>query len=211
MKALEKLNPDLIGYIEKSHLMTFFRHPLCVIPYTDGLEDKISPINGYINMMVTSRLNLISKMEADKDYLSLINIVERPFRLEYAIKYLNFISDTEYWDIVDFIWTDSEIPSIHIELWKTIFNSRKYANPTLKTAAFKDLPEQVTIYRGGNKKGLSWTTNRETAEWFAKRFSLNQTVMTAVVNKSNILHYTNSRNEQEIVAAPSSVNVLSEE
>ncbi|MCG3884133.1 hypothetical protein I3271_05485 [Photobacterium leiognathi] len=211
MNTLEKLNPELIGYIEECHFMTFFRHPLCVMPYSKGTEDKELAVNGMINTLVSGRTKIIMDLESKGDYASILHLVERPFRLEYAIKYLHLVSDFEYWDIVDYVWTDSENPSVNLDLWERIFSNRKYSNPSLKSKTVNTLPKEVTIYRGGNHKGLSWTLDKSQAEWFAKRFDSNQTVMIATVNKADILHYTDSRGEQEIVASPSRVNVLFEE
>ena len=63
----------------------------------------------------------------------------------------------------------------------------------------------VTIYRGvdvNNYKGLSWTTDKDIAEWFAKRFVTNGDkcyVFTGKINKKEILTVFNCRNEKEVV------------
>lgn len=72
-----------------------------------------------------------------------------------------------------------------------------------------DLPDVVTLWRGTSKlaiaeasKGFSWTTDRDTACWFAMRFAdLNgsQLVLTADVAKANIVLFHTGRNESEAV------------
>lgn len=207
----ETLSPSLLGYIEECHLMTFFRHPFCVMPYAKGAEKESSQINAMINHMVEKRESMIMDMESEGNYTAVLSIVERPFRLEYALKYLHLVNDYEYWDIVDYVWTDSESPSVNLNVWESIFKINKSSNPTLKTKTVKTMDSVVTVYRGGDEKGLSWTLDKEKAAWFATRFNSNQLLMTGLVHKSDILHYTDSCGEQEIVALPSSVNVINEE
>lgn len=73
----------------------------------------------------------------------------------------------------------------------------------LNFSTYESLPEQIKIYRGeqfgGNRKGLSWTMDRNIAEWFAKRFQKNGYVKSGIAYKDDILAYFNCRNEKEIV------------
>ena len=72
---------------------------------------------------------------------------------------------------------------------------------------YRDLPSTFRVYRGvavgRNPKGLSWTRNLSTAEWFAKRFDTKDKkgfIQTAVISRSDALAYFNTRGEDEIVA-----------
>lgn len=69
--------------------------------------------------------------------------------------------------------------------------------------AYNDLPEQVIAYRGVQPgepvKGFSWSLNLNTAQWFSKRFSDEGQVYSATINKSDVIAYINSRDEQEII------------
>jgi hypothetical protein len=74
---------------------------------------------------------------------------------------------------------------------------------------FKNLPDEITIYRGyrkrKNKKGLSWTLSKERAEWFSRRFARTDSeaaVVKRVVKKSQVLAYFNGRKEDEILLKP---------
>ena len=72
-----------------------------------------------------------------------------------------------------------------------------------------ELPDVVTLWRGTRDlpfsdaaKGYSWTTDRDTACWFAMRFAAqNNTplVLTADVAKSDIALFTQDRSESEAV------------
>ena len=73
----------------------------------------------------------------------------------------------------------------------------------------KQLPERVQIFRGTSalshgeaERGLSWTTNRDVACWFAMRFANangNPLVLRTEVARELILYYNNDRKENEVV------------
>lgn len=70
--------------------------------------------------------------------------------------------------------------------------------------AYQMLPNTVDIYRGiaskSNLNGISWTTNFETAKWFANRWNKNGYVVKAKIFKNNVLSYYLRRGEYEIIA-----------
>jgi hypothetical protein len=85
-------------------------------------------------------------------------------------------------------------------------------------AAGDALPEgdKFSLYRGvagrgaaRRVRGLSWTANRERAEWFAKRAFLHDpAIYTVMANRSDIWAYTNQREEEEfIVLLPAQARV----
>ena len=73
---------------------------------------------------------------------------------------------------------------------------------------FVGLDEVVTVYRGvtsmnaKNIKALSWTLDRDTAEWFAHRFGENGTVYEAQIQKKYIYALFTGRNESEVIVDP---------
>lgn len=75
-------------------------------------------------------------------------------------------------------------------------------------AVYQSLEDSVTVYRGvtsynaKNIKALSWTLDRDTAEWFAHRFGEEGTVYEAQISKEHILAFFNGRNESEVVVDP---------
>lgn len=75
-------------------------------------------------------------------------------------------------------------------------------------AYYKKLPQVVTIYRGvsqhGTYHGMSWTDDKEKAEWFRNRFNgyaedAPTYLLTANISKDDILAYFNDRDEHELV------------
>lgn len=76
-------------------------------------------------------------------------------------------------------------------------------------AAFElpdDIPDPVTIYRGipdveawDAAHGVSWTLDRERAEWFANRWETDPVVVACTVPKASLIFYSNAREEQEVI------------
>ena len=81
---------------------------------------------------------------------------------------------------------------------------------------YRSLDDPVTVYRGvtsynaKNIKALSWTLDRETAEWFAHRFGEEGTVYEAQIPKKYILAFFNGRNESEAVVDPKHLEQIME-
>ena len=82
-----------------------------------------------------------------------------------------------------------------------------------------ELPDVVKLWRGTSKltiaearEGYSWTTDRDTACWFAMRFADTNgapLVLTAEVAKSDIALFTNAREESEalLIRPPAAVKI----
>ena len=69
--------------------------------------------------------------------------------------------------------------------------------------AYKELPDEITVYRGVNSVGrilsLSWTTDLETAKWFAKRWTKDGKVCKGKIKKEYVLAYFLGRGESEVI------------
>lgn len=70
---------------------------------------------------------------------------------------------------------------------------------------FDALPQVVTAYRGqdaADRTGLSWTTDRRAAEFFARgsrHYNANPVVLTATLSKNDIAFVSTQRDESELV------------
>ena len=89
--------------------------------------------------------------------------------------------------------------------WKSFFS---FADLQKLRALGEPLPEKrITVYRGVSSskfghRGISWTTNPNTAAWFASRHSVaggDPAVYSLLVRPDQILYITNARNEEEVV------------
>ena len=68
----------------------------------------------------------------------------------------------------------------------------------------------VTPYNQKNVKALSWTLDRQTAEWFAHRFGEEGTVYEAQIKKEHIHAYFSGRNESEVIVDPMYLEQITE-
>lgn len=136
----------------------------------------------------------------------------------YALGFLKFaqnaLSEKDFANILADAWIRTEAPNNDPNLSKMdLLSLFKQTDPALLMdeedyRSFQDLDDVVTIYRGvtsvneKNVKALSWTPDRETAEWFAHRFGENGTVYEAQIHKSHIYAYFSGRNESEVIVDP---------
>ena len=59
-------------------------------------------------------------------------------------------------------------------------------------------------------EALSWTLDKEKAEWFAHRFGEDGTVYQARIGKEHILAFFNARNESEVIIDPDRLTDITE-
>lgn len=87
-------------------------------------------------------------------------------------------------------------------------------------AFFSELPERVTLFRGTSVSerengnfGISWTTNKQTAEFFAFRFQKKKhdakdgVVLTTEISKHDVLAVFTDRSEDEILINTDTLNL----
>lgn len=135
---------------------------------------------------------------------------------KYYLTFLKFaksyMSKDDFERYLAYSWVMSENPNQDINvdiltLIKWFRNAdRKNLMENDELEYYNSLPDVVTIYRGiaigrAEQEGLSWTCNRDTAEWFANRFNEGNRkgyILKGVVDKKDIFAYFNSRDEDEI-------------
>lgn len=136
----------------------------------------------------------------------------------YALGFLKFarnsLSEKDFAGILADAWIRTEAPNNDPNLSKRdLLSLFKATNPALLMdeedyQQFKDLDDVVTVYRGvtsmnaKNVKALSWTLDRDTAEWFAHRFGENGSVYEAQIQKQHIYAFFSGRNESEVIVDP---------
>ena len=131
--------------------------------------------------------------------------------LKYASPYL---SKADFSKILADAWIRSENPNCDTNVSKSkLISMFKQADPHElmledELRQYEELDDTVTVYRGvtshnaKNIKALSWTLDREKAEWFAHRFNEDGTVYEAEIDKQHILALFNGRNESEVIVDP---------
>lgn len=207
----EELHPDLQPYVvDLGQTGTWVKHPLCFSPM------HIPHLNARLNEQYAKKQELLSKYEEEGEW-SLIPLLlfERPYRLEAFESIKHNLSDEEYWEVLSEIWTDSENIWQNDTEWRNCLESEregrsKYFMDEDEQKVFKALPAEVEVYRGyahdGASEGLSWSLNKERAEWFAKRLvhrpEEKPRLVSGKVKKQHVLAYLNGRQEEEIVVMP---------
>ena len=130
-----------------------------------------------------------------------------------------FMSDKDFGETLRDCWTQQEWPNrdnnvTHRELVSWFKKADKNTlmseedNAKLSELKAKCLTDGLTLYRGvnqgGKPNGLSWTTDKEKAEWFANRWSNygvndGKVYMMYITDPSLILAYFSDRGENEVI------------
>ncbi len=137
-------------------------------------------------------------------------------RLERLIYAVADQPATVFWPVWLFDWPTVDYSAEFHELLPSLFKTKGSALPYMKNEAkarFDALPDTVIVYRGCSSlwiKGVSWTTKRTVAEYFATggRYGrpIAPVVVTGRINKRSADFYYcsgDSLGEAEIVCSPS--------
>jgi hypothetical protein len=163
--------------------------------------------NDQANKTYDYKKKAVAEAIKDKDISSYLWLHERAYRVEailYALEDWWKPSKKEYWEVIANLWTDTENVYENHLAWEQLlfleFSDSHLMMDEEDTKFFNELPNTITIYRGGvDDKGYSWTLDREKAEWFANRFNFDYEVFEKTINKSDAIAYLSDRNESEII------------
>lgn len=162
----------------------------------------------------------------------IIEKVENPYHVymllnpPYALTFLKlaspYLSKKDFSEILSSAWVMCEAPHNDPDVSKSdLISMFKSADPQSlmdddEYKQFQTMDDALTVYRGvtsynaGNVKALSWTLNKETAEWFANRFDEDGTVYEAQIDKEHIYAVFNGRNESEVILDPQYLTDITE-
>lgn len=141
-------------------------------------------------------------------------MLNKPYCLTFLKYAMPHLSKEDFSVMLADAWMRSENPNMDRNLNKAaLLEMFRQADPAelmedSERKALEDMDEVVTIYRGVTSfnakkiRSLSWTTEYETADWFAHRFEEEGTVYEAQIKKSHILAYFGRRNESEVIVDP---------
>lgn len=226
MTAFTKKQTDLEEIKRKSKLI-FDLFPIQEVEELSGLGIVSHP---YTTMMASmdSKRNLLDLSKPDDVKKFRENIfraidncaklgeiymmLNTPYKLFWFAECSAYMSREDYGRFLSSCWVESENPNqdanVSLDECVDLFLA---ALPEIlmdedELAYFQNLPEVLTVYRGVSpgreRNGLSWTDDREKAEWFKSRFEREGKrgeLLKAKINKRSILAYFNSRNEKELV------------
>ena len=209
LQCPEELHPDLRPHYRDGPIGKMLHHPLIVNAMMLPGRHKAD------NLMYLARKEHAERSWCDRDWRSYISIHERPYRAD-ALKRvlieagLPFENPTT-WQLIKAVWIDSENVDEHNAFWTDTWKRGKLelTLDTREQAAFDQLPEMVPVWHGLEREdsialGLSWTTDRDVAEWFARRFARfnrrNAFLARGIVHKEAIKAFLLGRGEYEVIA-----------
>lgn len=197
MQRDEPLHEDLVPYLQTNGAgWEILCHPLVHGPFPKPYS--------MTNARYIAKKEAVEKAAAAGDWNQWLWLHEKPHRMAclYELVVRGLVNEQEAAEFFGEVWTNIE------NVWQytdEIEHIVHYADLKVlhSDPFYESLPDEVTVYRGHqgvNEWGMSWTTDRERAIWFAHRFQQDHAYLsTGRVRKSDILFATNGRNESEIV------------
>ena len=157
---------------------------------------------------------------AEKPF-EIFQMITNPYKLAFLKHAAPFLSEQDTALFLSQAWIIAEAPNSDPNLTKrellTLFRSvdPQRLMDEEEYGVFRGLDDVVTVYRGvtsynaKNVKALSWTLNRDTAEWFAHRYGEDGTVYEAQIEKKHICAVFLGRNEAEVIVEPKHLRDIS--
>jgi hypothetical protein len=178
-----------------------------------------------INRRFAKRVKLSEELWSKQEYRRYLILHERAFRigaLEKVLASNHQLPDAEIAKLVGEVWIDSE--NIHQDRgrWRRIWRSLKAPQLAMSgddVTALAAQPDPLTVFHGvphprHDKLSLSWTTDRDKAIAFARRFPTETDFLlltSGQVAKKNIFAYFASGKESEVVVLPRFIKNQKEE
>jgi hypothetical protein len=160
----------------------------------------------------------------EKNWTDVVFTHERPYRAEALRQLIDdeqvTLDDKKIWELISSVWTDSENVEQFTDFWEELWSHPNscLAMTEKEERAFAALSDPVKVWHGLERDdagllGISWTTSRKVATWFAKRFAVihhrEAFLAEGVVPKDKVRAYLLARKEFEIIALPADVGPFS--
>lgn len=203
MTRVEELDAELKPYVTGVGNMPMVKHPLVYELLFDTSRCAL------INYRFKLKQEQVDEAIRKGNPHSYVFLHERPYRFDALRSVMRDWADGFTQDLVESVWVDSENIWQNQAGWRQIWQSldSPWLHQDVHNRKFyASLPEEVTLYRGiaegRNPNGLSWTTDRERAAWFAGRFKDGRrppVLITGKASKRSIIAVFVDRNESEVV------------
>lgn len=199
----EELHEDLKPYVEQGAVfdgVDCLRHPLVVMPFL---------IPGAANRQYLQKLELLDKPKYAQPSKR-IWLYERPFRLPYLIDMMEY-GECDDGQLLAKVWIDSEASiTLDDELGQRVYEAfLEYAYLTDDPENAPKPTEEIDVWRAGKFNGISWTTEFEVAEFFARRnvtLGKPTTIWHGKAMPNDILARFISRSEAEAILDPANLS-----
>ena len=202
-RCLLYLEPQFKEYMIVSH--PFFNN---------SIFPKKNINDGFYNLSNTLELNEARKIveeniaKVDK-YSTYLIMISKPYLAAFFKYTKDYVSEEDYnnflsgmWMMVEFVNNDANIsPNEFTKIFKK--TKKELLMEEEELLAYNKLDDKLTVYRGvkpkSSTKALSWTTDINTAQWFADRWEKNGKVYKAQIDKKYVFAYFLGRGESEVV------------
>lgn len=177
-------------------------------------------MHGLLNARYLSVRAAADKAWDANEFEKYIMLHEKPYRLDAIHEVADFVTGEKLAELVGAHWVHSENIWEQQGEWAALWIEARdkghleHAMDEEERKALDALPGTVNVYRGFNRPGrdagLSWTINREQAEWFARRYGdeeFGPHVAEGTAQRESILAHFNVRSEDEVVILPEDVTI----
>lgn len=211
---LEACRVDPAGFVD-------IKHPLYVgIAYENFDPEQLAALPEEFREMIDIPKRLVAKhahlharfaaTDEGGGWIAPLVLVERMYRPDvvWALLETHPIDDVEEARaLLHDLWLDTEFPSGN-GAWQALWEELGEVAELPFGDMLDELDDVVEVWRGFSgdpeyDEGLSWTTDRAKAEWFARRFASlhgEAHVWRGVVDRDDIWLATNERGEHEVVS-----------
>ena len=153
-------------------------------------------------------------IDDSRDVFEIYSRIEKPYALAFLKYATPFLSQKDFSLILGDAWLRSEQPNHDPNLsQKQLLKMFSVADPKIlmedvERKRLSELDAVVTVYRGthsdkpNSERALSWTLNRDTAQWFANRYGKDGKVYEAKIEKKHIHALFLRREEAEVILDP---------
>lgn len=212
-KALLHMEPE----------MTEFSPMIVHHPFTNssvvGLRDEQGDLRiGNILESTEDKMQWQKQMEkiidGTSNVLCLYHLIEKPYVLGFLKYAAPYLAKEEFSTILADAWIRSEQPNHDPNLPQSrLLAMFRAADPAIlmddeERKLLDTLEDTVTVYRGVHSaksngvNAMSWTLDKDTADWFAGRYGRQGFVYEAKINKEHIHALFLGRNESEVIVDP---------
>lgn len=178
-------------HIDNINGIKIIKHPLYCGLYHEHPKEEFS-----IKSIIEKRKEWLDENEGDLEKWVFIH--DRPFRLQALVEKIYDGLEFSGVFIAD-VYIDSENPHVNIDTWKMLFSIHPIYMNEEEVVDFNELEDEIMIYRAGDIKGISWTTNKDTAIWFSNRWSKSEIIHEKLIKKTDCKAYLTRNGENEVI------------
>lgn len=213
----EDLHSDLLPYIaDHPSFGRVLHHPLMIELTVSAYQ------HGALNHRYLAKRSAVKRALRAQDWHQYVFLHERPYRMGALHRSVaGGLRDADYWQLVGAVWVDCENVHEDLAMWRSTWRStlpgRNHAMTEKEREAHLHLGDETCVWRGtGHRssiRSLSWTTNRDTAIWFARRFRQEgrpALLATGVVLRDDAFAMFFGRDESEIVCGRVNITTIEE-